>query len=220
MNKRLSFISIIVVLTLAILACGGSDDLANTAPPSDVVFQDDFSDTNSGWDSARVENEGMTDYDNGVYRIQVLTANTNVWANPGISAIGDSRVEVDATKYAGPDNNVFGVICRYQDESNFYFLVISSDGYYGIGKVINGAQELIDMADNFMLESSLINQGAVTNRIRGDCVGNTLTLYVNGQQVDSKTDGNLTTGDVGLLAGTFEEAGTDITFDNFLVSKP
>jgi hypothetical protein len=222
MKKRLSFISIIVVLVLAILACGGSSGGSgdDTSLPSNAIFQDDFSDTGSGWDSIRVDNEGMTDYDNGVYRIQVLTTNTNVWANPGKSNISDAKVEVDATKYGGPDNNVFGVICRYEDENNFYYFVISSDGYYGIGKVINGEQVLIDMEGNYMVPTDTINQGAAINHIRGDCVGSTLTLYVNGQQVDSKTDTDLTSGDVGLMAGTFDEAGTDITFDNFQVLKP
>ena len=33
-------------------------------------------------------------------------------------------------------------------------------------------------------------------------------------------DETFTTGDVGLIAGTFDAAGTDIRFDNFVVSKP
>ena len=56
-----------------------------------------------------------------------------------------------------------------------------------------------------MLESDKINQGAATNHIRFDCVGSTLTLYVNGFQVDQQTDTDYTTGNVGLTwHGTFE----------------
>jgi hypothetical protein len=71
-----------------------------------------------------------------------------------------------------------------------------------------------------MLESDYITHGAVTNHIRFDCVGSTLTLYVNGFVVDQQTDTDYTTGNVGLLAGTFKTPGTDVLFDNFYVYKP
>jgi hypothetical protein len=71
-----------------------------------------------------------------------------------------------------------------------------------------------------MLQSDLIAQGAVTNHIRFDCIGPTLTLFVNGTQVDQQTDSEYTTGNVGLVAGSFTTAGTDILFDNFIVYKP
>jgi hypothetical protein len=38
--------------------------------------------------------------------------------------------------------------------------------------------------------------------------------------VDSVPDTSFTSGDVGLIAGTYEEAGTDVLFDNFVVTKP
>jgi hypothetical protein len=57
----------------------------------------------------------------------------------------DVRIEVDAVKMAGPDLNDIGVICRYKDPSNFYFFSVSSDGYYGVSKVINGQEQWIGM---------------------------------------------------------------------------
>ena len=33
-----------------------------------------------------------------------------------------------------PDNNAYGVICRYTDLQNFYVFLVSADGYYAIGK--------------------------------------------------------------------------------------
>jgi hypothetical protein len=47
-----------------------------------------------------------------------------------------------------------------------------------------------------------------------------LTLYVNGDQVYSVEDASYASGDVGLIAGTFEETGADIRFDNFTVREP
>jgi len=59
-----------------------------------------------------------------------------------------------------------------------------------------------------------------TNHIRADCIGSKLTLYVNGTQAATATDNEYTGGDIGLLAGTFSTPGTDIHFDNFIVTKP
>jgi hypothetical protein len=181
-----------------------------------VLFQDDFSDTSSGWDRVNVS-EGVTDYVDDKYRIFVNTTSTDVWANPGLN-FTDVIVEVDATKVAGPDDNDFGLICRYEDVDNFYQFIVSSDGFYGIAKVVDGTQELIGETD--LLPSDAIKTGNVTNRIQAQCIGRKLTLSVNGEQIASFDDAAFTSGDVGLFAGTFSVAGTDVHFDNFVVKKP
>jgi hypothetical protein len=214
MNKRTLVVLVMAVLLLASLACGSSTP--GEPLPEGVLFQDDFSDTSSGWDRITAD-EGITDYENGVYRILVNLDSTDVWANPGLD-FTDTVVEVEATKVGGSDENDFGIICRYQDVSNFYFQIITSDGYYAIGKVLDGEQIFIS-ADGFV-EGTAINQGNVTNIIRADCVGSTLTLYANGTELDSVEDNSFASGDVGLLAGTFEVVGTDIHFDNFVVRAP
>ncbi|MBU4226021.1 MAG: hypothetical protein KKC71_09395 [Chloroflexi bacterium] len=160
----------------------------------------------------------MSDYANGGYRIYVKMTEYDAWANPSRSFPGDVRIEVDATKIGGPDDNDFGVICRYQDVDNFYYLLISSDGYAAIGKYEGGSQQLIS-SDN-MQKVDGITPGAATNHIQADCIGSELKLYVNGNLVATATDSSFTSGDVGLMAGTFDTAGTDILFDNFYVYKP
>jgi hypothetical protein len=125
---------------------------------------------------------------------------------------------VDATKNGGPDDNDFGIICRYTDADQFYYAVISSDGYYGIMKMTSNGGVPIDNEN--LLESDKIIQGSATNHIRFDCVGSALALYINGIKIDQKTDTDFTTGNVGLIAGTFDTVGTDILFDNFFVYKP
>jgi hypothetical protein len=53
-----------------------------------------------------------------------------------------------------------------------------------------------------------------------DCTGAQLTGYVNDVQVASVRDETLQDGEVGVLAGTFDESGADIVFDNFVVLQP
>jgi len=216
LRNKVKQIIVIAALMIFVLACSlmEGDGTSNVAPG--VLFQDDFSDTSSGWDHFD-DGEVITEYVDGAYQIIINIENTDVWSNPGLS-FEDTVVEVDATKQDGPDDNDFGIICRYQDPSNFYYFLISSDGFYTIAKWGGGEQVLIS-SDN-MEYSDIINQGYASNKIRADCIGNRLVLWVNDQILVEATDTAFTTGDVGLIAGTFGTPGTDIIFDDFMVREP
>jgi hypothetical protein len=208
-----------VMLFLAVLAAASfACALAGGATPDpNILFQDDFSNTSSGWDRVN-KSDSVTDYSDGAYRIWVNKPQYDLWANPGKQFEGNVSVEVDATKKAGPDQNDFGVICRYEDINNFYFFQITSDGTAIIGKVTDGNQTYL--TGDKAVEAPAVHQGDATNHIRADCIGNALTLYVNGDETLAATDGDHAAGDVGLMAGTFDTVGVDIYFDNFVVRKP
>lgn len=180
------------------------------------LFFDDFSETKSGWD--RFQGEiGLTDYREETYRIQVNEPNTDLFANPG-GIFKDIVIEVNAAMLGGPANNSFGVICRYRDEKNFYSAQISSDGYAGIFRMKDGAVKLLGHKE--MIPVPAILGGSAANRIRFECIGSSLALAVNGAPADAREDKSFENGDVGLIAGTFEEAGTLIAFDDFRVTQP
>lgn len=207
----------ILMITLVSLACAmpfGND--SSTPKDDNILFQDDFSDPSSGWDQFN-QPEGITDYNDGIYRIFVNAAQVDYWANPGLN-YKDVVVSVEATKVAGPDDNDFGLICRYKDESNFYFFLASSDGFYAIGRMIEGSQELL--GEEQLLPTDAIKQGNAANQIKASCVGSQLSFTINGEIVGSVEDDSFAEGDVGLIAGTYDTLGTDIHFDDFKVMKP
>lgn len=228
MKKNILFILYIMLFTS--LACNATSNIPGLSTPSSddskkILYQDDFSDDSTGW-TQLTDADGITDYYDGGYRIRVDTIGSegngmDVWARPGQNFEGDIRIEVDATRIDGPDSNDMGVLCRYtkDDDGNFsfYYFLITSDGYVGIAKMNKSESEMISGED--MTESDAIKKND-TNHIRADCVGKTLTLYVNGKKVASATDADFTSGDIGLIAGTFEETGVDIKFDNFVVTAP
>jgi len=181
-----------------------------------ILFYDDFTDRAKGWTVNKGET-GESIYYEGRYRITVDAANYDLWSNPGKS-YQDVKIEVDASKQAGPENNRFGLQCRYSDVDNYYFAVVSSDGYYGIGKLVDGVQTFLP--ENGMHVTDKIYAGSAVNHIRFDCVGSRLSLYINGDYVAAVDDSDLTEGDIGLLAGTFEEVGTQVSFDNLMVISP
>lgn len=186
--------------------------------PSNMLFEDDFSDPSSGWDRYN-DVDGVAEYSDGGYLIQVFIDNQFYFANPGLTDLpSDVRIEVDVTKVNGQDDNSFGIICRYQDVSNFYRFIATSDGYAGI--ILVQDDGMTNLSGENLTPITAALPGNVTNKLRADCIGDTLTLYVNGEEVLSIQDSTFTDGDVGLFAGTFDIAGTEILFDNFIVSSP
>jgi hypothetical protein len=185
-----------------------------SAASGDVLYKEEFEDNTTGW--ARVANDnGIMDYDGGGYRILVRQPKFNFWSIPKKN-FTDVRAEVDVIKLNGPDENRMGLICRYQ-AGNYYFFVISNDGYYVIGKFIGGMTLLLGQSE--MQASEAVQKGTL-NHLRADCIGNTLTFYINFTQAASATDKDLPSGDVGLLAGAFSEPGVDVLFDHFVVIQP
>jgi len=202
-------VAVIAFLVLVVSACSGATGLP---------LRDDFSDPNSGWDRVN-EVEGSTDYQDGGYRIFVDETNYSIWANPNKGSYADVSIEVDVRKVAGPDDNEFGVICRHADPGSYYAAVISSDGFFGFWRRSDGNDLQMIGYDQFQA-SEAIHLGSESNHIRLDCVGSTLTLYANGELLGEVSDSTIASGDVGLYAGTFDLAGTDVLFDNFVSSAP
>ncbi len=207
----------VCVVPVIIFACGLPSLAVPTVnvPAGTTLFKDDFSSPSSGWDHTHYA-EGVMDYDGGGYRILVNALQANFWSTAH-KDFADVRIEVDAGKLAGPDENRIGLICR-SDGNSYYFFMISSDGFYGTGIFTNGEAALL--GQNEMQSSDKINKGTAVNHLRADCNGDALAFYINGSQVAEVHDPTLTHGDVGILAGSFGQPGVDIIFDNFIVMKP
>ena len=221
MRKRLLLIFFGLAFISLLAACTPAPSLPPTLTPTpsgEVLFQDDFSDPNSGWDQYNGM-LGLTDYANGAYRIAVNEAGRLFWANPG-QEFTDVSIEVTAQKVRGGDQNSYGVICRYQSTDSFYALTIGSDGTYGIRKREQAGVAPIFIGNPFQETSPVIQTGEATNTIRADCIGNTISLYVNGELLVQVEDAGNLSGDVGLFVGTFSASTTEVLFDNFVVRTP
>jgi hypothetical protein len=211
-----SIMRIRLVICFLALALGGC--ASASIPQGDIYYQDDFSNSGSGWDRAAGE-DGVTDYSAGMYRIFSATSNYYMWATAHRSFPNDVRIEVNVTKKAGADQDVFGVLCRYRNEKSFYILMISGDGQAGIAKRTSDAV-LTMLSGGSMKSNPSIHPGPATNLLRADCIGSKLALYANDTLVASAADPDFTGGDAGLWLGTYDQPGTDLYFDDFVVRKP
>jgi hypothetical protein len=215
-----STVTILVLVILAVIST--SCDFSNVPVLSQpiesgaVLFSDDFSNPNSGWDTWS-QNGSAVSYQNSTLRIFVNEPQYSYWSRPG-RRYDDARIRVEATRVGGPEDNDMGIICRYKNEDNYYAFLISSDGYGGIIKVKDGQYHLLTGEALAFIES--IKTGDATNTIGADCVGSTLGLLVNGVLAATAEDSDFTTGEIGLIAGTYDLPGVDVAFDNFVVLKP
>ena len=212
----------LLALVLASLACqataGGSPSTTGSSDPK-VLFSDDFSKKSSGWDQHTGE-EGSTDYYMDAYRIQITNKpKYYLWANPNKNLGKDVIITVDAAVENGSQMNDIGIICRYKDADNFYFLTISSDGYYSISKFFQGTESLVGSTEQSQ-NTDVIKSGNANNKIEASCIGSELILSANGTELTRVQDSDLPDGDVGLLAGTYDEGDVSILFDNFKVTAP
>ncbi len=218
--KRIKILFVLVlVLVLFLSACQDTAFTADTMPwvgDEPVLFKDDFSDTLGNW-TIHSDSLSFAGYEQSGFRLWADVPNYQFWSVPGLNFV-DTLVHTRALKLNGPDDNMFGILCRYQDEENYYALVIGSDGYYGVFRTLAGEQVLI--AQEHMDYSDAIHQGNETNEIQAVCQGEQLALIVNGTSLVQVQDDVLTHGDVGLIVGNFTEAGVDVLFDDFIVVKP
>lgn len=211
-------------LVLALLAC--RLPFVSTPSPggetggetSEILFQDDFSNPNSGWEVGDYDS-GKVGYGGGYYYV-VSNGNGDTMWGVANRRFTDVAIEVDATQVSGPGNNNtdYGVICRTgdPDSGTGYYLLISGDGFYAIAK---GLEDGFDWLVDFT-ESRVIRQGNATNHLRAVCQGSTLRLYVNGELLVEVQDSEYTSGDIALTATSYEDTPVEVRFDNLVVTRP
>lgn len=198
----------IAVLILASLAC--------SLPGSSALFEDDFSSENwaTGTDADR-----SVEYSNSALNMSVYRDFWFVWSTPSDEIYENVHIEVTAKNDSTDSTGAFGIICDLQTLDTSYYFAVTGAGEYAIGRYTLTDDILLTNGGQWGT-SDAIAANAASYRIGADCGNGTLTLYVDGQQIDSVADTTYTSGYVGLFAWSGEELnGTNVTFDDFVVTK-
>ena len=218
--RKMTFLLILIVGIMALVSCSLGDPQPDACVGSGTLFQDDFGgEQECGW---ALYNQGgaVTEIADDVLRISTSQPGQIWWTNPGRN-FDNVIVTVQARQSSGPDDNAYGIICRYQNEQNFYLFLISGDGYYAVGKYQSGNDQIVYLTENAQYQfSDVINQGVATNQVRASCIGNELSLAVNGLPLFTTTDPTFVTGDIGVGVSTLEPGTAVVEFDNIVVIAP
>ncbi|MCP4357803.1 MAG: hypothetical protein GY796_07300 [Chloroflexi bacterium] len=203
--KRTWFLFIILLFTLA--ACGGDEPYHETF---DAVGE---------W-STDNDSEVRGEVLEGVYDFEIKADDLTSWTTAGLD-FTDGWYEVEATQVGGPDNNLYGMLLRVNNETDdFYSFQISGDGFVWIGRYESGGDvEAEPIVGDWWFESSAVKQGSdVTNKLAVRAEAGNLIFYVNDQEVGRVTDNSFEHGDIGLIVGSLGQGGVHIQFDNFKVT--
>ncbi len=184
-----------------------------TRPVPSLPFQDDFSNPNSGW--LTMDDEwGKVAYENGALVIRNEGQGRALFTDVGLTA-DNVTVEVDVEWAAGTQDNWMGVSCRMQENNDNYAFLISADGFFLVARYSGGMPQPLDGPN----PSNAIRIGAAVNRLKVECQGQELRLWVNGTLLSEQRDATLTSGLVGLLADSLDGTPTEVRFDNFTARR-
>jgi len=216
MKNRFKLVVAVLLLAVAALACGLPAIPGLNGPLLDENF-DGFSQT---WGTGTDE-QSSVEYTDGGLRFVVNETLFYVWSNPNEEDYSNVHIEVTAKNNSSDPNTAFGIMCNQGvPDSNMYYFAITANGEYAIAKGAVGVDDVFLTNDDLWGESELIAKNADSYRIGADCGDGTLTLYIDGQKIDSVQDSSYSSGMVALFAWSHEvEDGTDVTFDDFVVTK-
>jgi hypothetical protein len=213
---------LLVILILFFLSACLPEDVSGPDPCNEggTLLNDDFEGTkNCGW-TLYDRSGAAAQIGDGVLRLSTSQPGQIWWTN-ATRNMDDTIVTVQARQVGGPNDNAYGVICRYQGPDNFYVFLVSGDGYYAIGKYQSSNEQIVYLTgEGQYVFSEVINQGAAANEIRASCIGSELSLTVNGIPIETVSDPTFVVGDIGLAASTFQPGTAVIQFDNVQVIAP
>jgi serine/threonine protein kinase len=215
-----------VFLLNAIGEPGRDTTVPTDSPPTadvpvyrETLFQDDFSDSTI-W-GILDEATASVQYEDNRLRLRTFRENWVVWSNPSRDFYSDIHVEVTAYNNDGKSNTAFGVICHQQGAgASYYYGVVTPSGNYVIALAQEGETDVFLTNDNQWGYSDLIAQNANDYRIGMDCGYGVLSLYVDGQLIDSAYDSTYGGGSAGVIiwSGTDVDSA-DVSFDDFLLQS-
>ena len=196
-----------------------TEEVIPTPTSRTVIWEDDFSDVNSGWERYRAF-DGVLDYGETqeVYQMQVNVENNLFWVMKDDDLV-DVTMSVEAWQVGGPEGSLYGLMCRYDPNVlDGYFFLISSQGEAGVGTFGPGFQPI---SGGELTEFDAIQTGInVRNTIAISCTGDSLIMAVNGEELFNLPATGLSGGDIGMAVATPMGAGADVYFDNLTVYQP
>lgn len=210
---RITFSKVFIAVAVLVLT-----SLACNALGSGALLEDDFSGGDSAWGTG-TDADSSVEYSNDALKFLVNKDLFFVWRTPHAEDYENIHMEVTAINNSTDSAGAFGLICNLQITNTSYYFAITGAGEYAIGRYTLTGDTLLTNGGEWG-NSSLIASDANSYRIGADCGNNTLTLYVDGQRVDSVSDSTYTSGNVGVFAWSGEQLnGTDVSFDDFVVTK-
>ena len=142
-----------------------------------------------------------------------VTYNAFTYEDVSLEVVADNR---------GKNSNNISLLCRYDPDEGWYEFNISNGGLYDIfaydatGAVRKGYNSIVNGA------SKAVKQGREINTYGASCIGDELTLTINGEEVKSIKDSKykFREGKVGFSVSSFNVLPILVNVDEFTILEP
>jgi len=193
----------------------------NSSSGSDILLEDDFSGGGIQWGTGTDADSGV-EYVDDALNFQVFREKFIVWSTPNDTQYDDVHIEFTVINNGTDSNTAFGFMCHKQwpiDDDRYYFAV-TANGQYAIAKSALAQDDVFLTNNDEWADSDLIAKDADSYRVGGDCANGKLTLYVDGQEIDSVEDSTYTSGGIALFAWSDVDLVTaNVSFDDFVMTS-
>lgn len=179
------------------------------------ILKEDFSDITAPWLQEEAEN-WATGIARQAYFMTVSQPNVEITSSRSWLKLADVRIQADVYRQTG--QGYFGFSCRETSAGNYYTIFVTNDGHYGFGEHRSGRVEFL-----YYGYSKAIPTGRdEVFKLRGECRGNALSLYVNDVLIDRRTVEGIGSGLTGMMVGmtTEDESPIVVFFDNLEIWGP
>ena len=144
-----------------------------------------------------------------------------------LADLGDVSLEADATPIDIGDAASWGLACRRDREvGRFYYAFVldplDAPISAGIIRQDEPGGEWAELAFAEGLPGLVSIASGNTNRLRFDCIGSTLTLYIDGEEAVRATDSTYDSGSIALFVNPIPsdgEASALVEFDNLVIRE-
>ncbi len=138
----------------------------------------------------------------GRYQVGVRGAQSVVTSTLDPTFPVDQVVSATFDTTGSPSDAGFGVVCRMQDDDDYYRLGVGNDGEFAIQRVAGGTTTVLTGGGKWAPGPGLPKAPGLFT-VRAECIGTTLTLFEANRAVATVKDPALSGGTVGVFVETF-----------------
>ncbi len=169
------------------------------------------------WDYLYFGDPGSSDYyvEDGALAIEITEEDSYAYLfYTGGGSYEDVRLEAQV-RNSGANRNWISLVCR-QTARGWYEFNVGSDGYYTIYSY-NGLSGFTQLYSG---GSQAIKTGDDMNVFTATCIGNELSLAINGVETRTVTNDDWTRGNVGVSVSAYDVLPVVAFFDRVTISPP
>ncbi|HEY7414652.1 MAG TPA: family 16 glycoside hydrolase, partial [Ktedonobacteraceae bacterium] len=224
-RKRRWLIAVVCVSLLVVLGAGTLFVLSHPSTSSNPyapykgnqALNDTLANQNPhvNWQEGSNSNQASCQFKNGAYyAFQPLLGYFHACVAQ-LTNYKNFAYEVEASLLQG---DYTGILFRATDsiDSHYYLFRVNADGSYVLKRYIDGTDATALMLDTGSTQAYHAGYGQ-KNRLAVVADNDHLTLYINGQKLDTVSDDTYTQGQIGVVTGSEQRAPAEASFSNVRV---